>query len=248
MDKELINRRFSGAVASYESEAVVQRQVAHTLAQKIAEVGVIPNAEVVEIGCGTGMLSREIVQRFSPNSLLLNDLSPQMEGSLQELLSTKGVSFIAEDAERIEMSPNHYDLIASSSTVQWFAEPARFIDKCHMSLREGAILAIATYGEQNFRELRELGQPALPYTDLHPLIAQKFRVVEHSCEIIEMSFDSPIEVLRHLKKTGANAIKAEGWSKGKLKNFCEEYYEKFRDPETNKITLSYNPIYIIAKK
>jgi malonyl-CoA O-methyltransferase len=59
-------------------------------------------------------------------------------------------------------------------------------------------------------------------------------------DIISLEFNSPKEVLKHIKNTGVNALSQTIWTKSDLINFEKNY------PQTNqeKFSLTYNPVYI----
>ncbi len=57
----------------------MQLKVAKKLTSFIKEYCKLTNPRVLEIGCGTGLLSRELVASINPPELILNDLCPDME-------------------------------------------------------------------------------------------------------------------------------------------------------------------------
>jgi malonyl-CoA O-methyltransferase len=65
-------------------------------------------------------------------------------------------------------------------------------------------------------------------------------------EIVEIEFSSPVDVLRHIKGIGANAMAAEFWTKGVLKDFERQYREYFSTQ--NGVSLTYHPIYAVVRK
>ena len=75
IDKQKVKEHFSKASGTYENSACVQYAMAKTLN------GMIDEREydsVLEIGCGTGVLSQLFVKKHSFLSLILNDLSDSM--------------------------------------------------------------------------------------------------------------------------------------------------------------------------
>lgn len=115
MDKTLIRRRFAKAVGSYSIRADVQRQIAYHMADAIGKY--IPSGgrrNVLEIGCGTGMFTRAFLHRATPERLLLNDLCPEVEPYLTDLLANKRIHFAASDAEALNF-PSGQNLIVSWS-------------------------------------------------------------------------------------------------------------------------------------
>ena len=136
MDKALISRRFAKAVGTYLDKADVQRYVASRMAELTGRY--IPSdiqERVLEIGCGTGMFTRMYLQQAAPEEMWLNDLCPEVEPYLADVLGEK-VHFMAKDAETLAF-PEGQDLIVSCSAVQWFEDLPRFFSGCRKLLHEG---------------------------------------------------------------------------------------------------------------
>ena len=64
-------------------------------------------------------------------------------------------------------------------------------------------------------------------------------------EIASLYFDSPLDVLRHIKSSGTNGLKPLQWTFSKLKSFEKFYLENFK--ENNKVKLTYNPIFVVLR-
>ena len=160
MDKRLIAERFAKARGTYDREARVQQQVAEKMMRLVLQhSGTHPDRfrRVVEFGCGTGSYSAILLHTLKPDTLLLNDLCPEMEKCVENLLVESRISgkeqtignglvrFVAGDAEELEF-PSGTDLMTSCSTLQWFNDPAAFFARSHRFLRPGGILAFTTFG------------------------------------------------------------------------------------------------------
>ena len=78
MDKQLISKRFSKAIATYPQEANVQRQIADKMIHLLTKHISFPCSKVIEFGCGTGIYSRMLLQALRPEELFLNDLCPEV--------------------------------------------------------------------------------------------------------------------------------------------------------------------------
>ena len=95
MDKALIRSRFAKASGSYLGQATVQRGIALRMADLIGQyVPAESHRRVLEIGCGTGLFTRAYLHRWHPERMLLNDLCPEMEPFLRDVLRPE-VSFSA---------------------------------------------------------------------------------------------------------------------------------------------------------
>lgn len=69
--------------------------------QLLTEHASPPFRRIVEFGCGTGSYSRLLLYKLQPESLLLNDLCPEMKECLADLLPQDAVQFIPGDAEAL---------------------------------------------------------------------------------------------------------------------------------------------------
>lgn len=249
MDKALIRNRFAKALDSYPHQATVQRDIAVRMTDLIGRyVPQVAHHRVLEIGCGTGLFTRAYLHRWHPEQMLLNDLCPEVEPYLSDVLRAD-VSFSATDAEALAF-PCGQNLIVSCSALQWFESPERFLRGCKALLAEGGYLAFSTFGRRNVREISSLTSDALPYrslTDLTGALSDTYQVVYASEEEVSFSFASPLEVLRHLKATGVTGIRSQTWTKGRLASFCQNYTARYAAPDGT-VPLTYHPIYIICVK
>lgn len=248
MDKQLIAERFAKARNTYTREARVQQQVAEKMMQLL---DMLPRRfnHIVEFGCGTGSYSRILLNKLQPRTLLLNDLCREMEECVSELCNSSQVRFLADDAESLDF-PKETDLITSCSTLQWFNDPSAFFVRCHRSLQADGVLAFSTFGAENMHQIRQLTGHGLDYLSiekLQALLSPYFDILLAEEEIVSLPFDTPQSVLKHLKQTGVTGTEKRVWTRSRLQSFCEEYTQLFSDQEGN-VTLTYHPIYIIAKK
>lgn len=265
MNKTLIAERFSKAVTTYTREASVQKQIADKMIDLLQNHISAPCPKVIEFGCGTGIYSRMLLQTLRPEELLLNDLCPEMQTCCEDILKEKRVSFLPGDAERISF-PNESTLITSCSALQWFESPESFFQRCSNLLHSQGYFAFSTFGKENMKEIRELTGNGLPYRsreELEAALSTHFNILHSEEEILSLSFENPMKVLYHLKQTGVNGLSAQStdlinhnynsspkvWTRRDLHQFCENYTRQFtQDTSVPVVSLTYHPIYIIAKK
>lgn len=249
MDKALIRRRFSKAAATYAERADVQREIARRMARLVRTyVPVSERKKVVEVGCGTGTFTRDFLRHERPERMWLNDLCPEMEVPLKDVLR-ENVSFLPGDAETVDF-PDGQDLFVSCSAIQWFEHPEEFFVKCHARLREGGYWAFSTFGPRNMEEVAALTSATLPYrsqAELRRELERIYRVLYSREDLIRLTFASPMEVLKHLKETGVTGIGGRTWTRQSLAEFCRRYEQRYPSPEGG-VLLTYHPIYMIAKK
>ncbi len=224
VDKELILRRFGSSFETYDQQADVQRRICGRLAELIPEIDV---RHGMEIGAGTGFLTRNLIRRWPDAMWTINDLSPAAEQFLVPL--TPGTTFLCGDAERIEY-PDNQDIIASASTVQWFSDMPKFVHKSAMALNRNGVLALSSFGPENFREMRPTGLDYLSLDELTALLQSAGFEIRHSEQYLEtLEFDSPHAVLRYIKALGLNALDR--------KNYTKHF---------NATQLTYHPLLVVA--
>jgi malonyl-CoA O-methyltransferase len=160
--------RFGRAAQTYESATPIQRQAAALLAERVMASGPPSSARVAEFGCGTGYLAQALAPRLSPALWVATDIAPAM--ALAARTRTPLVAVM--DAARPALTPG-FDLICSSLTLQWLADPEAALARWRALVSPGGLLAVATLLDGSFAPWRgalaEVGapdiEPAFPSLD-----------------------------------------------------------------------------------
>lgn len=247
VDKALVAARFGKAADTYDAEAEVQHRAARRLVDLVLAHRSGPVRDVLEIGCGTGYLSRRLHKSLRPDRLRLNDICPSMRGQLHDLIKC-GVDFAPGDAETCRLGSG-YDLVASASAVQWFAEPMSFVSRCLRILKPGGCLAFSSYGPENVKQITQLTGMGLRYPSLREWVSmfgEEWRLAAAEEETIDRAFASPREVLRHLRRTGVTGAGKFRWTPRALRSFEREYLR--RHSKDGMVTLTYHPLHIVATR
>jgi malonyl-CoA O-methyltransferase len=214
-----IRRNFARRVLSYDRHAGVQRRMAHRLMAAAGEA-VGRARRILEIGCGTGYLTRLIRQANRAARLVSLDLDGVLVAEARRRLGPEaGVAFLVADGEA--HIRGEYDLIMANATFQWFTRPGESLAAYHQNLAPGGVLAFSTLGPATFLELagalaqaaRDLGLPEAPpipaqgFGDreawAHRIRGAGFRRVRLTREMITATFPSVREFLKALQATGA---------------------------------------------
>ncbi len=214
--KQRISDAFGAAAGRYDDHAGPQRQAAGLvadLAERQRPGGV---ARILEIGCGTGLLTREIQRRWPGAELIATDLSPSM---LDRAAAGGHVAgrFLPMDGEQPAFDGPWFDLILSSLAFQWFDDLGAAIGRLHGLLRPGGSLIFSTMGRGSFAGWRaahaRCGQVAgVPdYPDLAAL-RQLLSVYDDAFafdEAVPLAGQGARALLAHLKGIGA-VVPGEG--------------------------------------
>ena len=237
MNKNLIQKRFEKNLCSYNDNAKIQKK----MAQRLIEL--LPKKEfnsILEVGCGSGLLTKLMLENLSFNKYVANDIVKSCSQYIENL--SPDIDFICADIEDIiKNSTNKYDLIISNATFQWIEDFEGFIKHLFTKLNPNGILIFSTFGQENFREIYHVLGKSLSYRNVKDYEAM-LKGIEHKIdeEVHVLAFKTPLDVLKHIKSTGVNALDETYWTKTDLINF-EKGYNNFCSSHP---TLTYNPIYI----
>ncbi len=247
IEQNVLRRRFARHLGTYAENTPVQRDMASALLRKLISVSDVRRfRRILEIGCGTGGLTRRIESELFYDELLAIDLVPECEAFHRDRERTR---FLAADAERDEL-PGPFELVISSAALQWFREPERAPTRLAALSAPGSWCAVATFGPENLREVAAVSGAGLRYVPLPELGARFepfFELAELGGEIRTLVFPSPAEVLRHLKLAGVTAAgKPSRWTREQLAGFDRRYREKFSVP--GGVSLTYHPLILIARR
>lgn len=237
-----VKKCFEKSMDKYDENAIVQHFMANQLIQELILIKNEFN-KILELGCGTGLLTREIVKSTKFKKLTTNDLSDKSKKYIDKIISN--YDFICGNAQKI--NPNTtYDLIISNAMFQWFSNLEDVLNKYRTILNHNGIIAFTTFSPDNFKELKNLTGISLNYKteqELIEILSKNYEILTLKSFEKVLEFNSPLELLYHMKNTGVNSLNTTTWTLSDVKNFCNKYLENYP-----KITLTYTPILVIAKK
>ena len=139
----------------------MQRAIAARLAGLLPELA---RPRVLELGCGTGLFSRHLVERYPDGSLVLTDAAPAMLSECRRNLAgarSLQLGFEVMDASR-PGGAGPYDVIAMSMTLHWLADQAASLERLRRLLAPSGVLLYAALGPESFAEWRAVLADAGP--------------------------------------------------------------------------------------
>jgi len=219
--------RFGRAASTYESATPTQRQVAERLAELILASGLAPGPRVAEFGCGPGYLSRALAPRLQPSLWIATDIAPAMAAAARK--ATPLVA--AMDAARPALKPG-FDLVCSSLTLQWLADPAAALAGWRGLVRPGGILAVSTLIDGSFAEWRaalaEAGAPppAPRFPSLNEARAWFGRNAAVETVTLTERHPSALAFLRTLRASGADASEEPALPGGTMRRAMRTFEER----------------------
>jgi malonyl-CoA O-methyltransferase len=218
--KQAIAHQFGQATATYHAQAQMQKVCAKELFTYLPDPLALPAGVILEIGCGTGFITQELIYRFPDRALEITDLSPKMlqfcQANLQIPVPQKdAISFRQMDGEAIAaFSPtaSPYALIVSGFAIQWFQDPVNSLRQWLSQLQLGGLLLISLPTRQSFPEWRQicldLNLPftANPLPDIEEIVAalaQESRSHQVCEQTIHLNFENAADFFKSLKAIGA---------------------------------------------
>lgn len=188
---------FGKNFSTYDENAIIQKKVAENLTNFISKKFNNQKFDkVIELGCGTGIFTREFLKKFEINEIDLNDCF----NTRDYFKEINYKNFICDDMN--EAIIKNYDIVISSSSFQWIEDLEKLIENIS---KKSEKLAFSIYIDGNLREISEHFGVGLKYKkieDILIILKKYFKNIEYYSEEKTLKFSSPIEALRHLKKTG----------------------------------------------
>lgn len=243
VDKTTMAGRFERRRDTYETHGAAQADIVRRLCDDLARLCgpdlAATTGPVLEIGSGSGALSRRLALMAPRADLHLWDIAGDCPVDLRDRCT-----FRRCDAELAvaNLPSASLPFIISASTIQWFNSPARFIDHCARVLAPGGILALSTFTAGNLAEIAAVTGRSLPLPgpDGWTAIATRRLTLLHSrAWTHRMHFPTPADALRHLSLTGVNSL--GGSARAVLRHLAP-------DPADGTYPLTYRPMILILRK
>lgn len=241
MNPKLIKKQFEKSFETYDDNAVVQRVLAERMVSKISETGKIFE-NVLELGSGTGLLTKELVKHIEIKNYCANDLVKKSEDCIKNIFPDARFYF----GNALKIKPvQKFDLIVSNAVFQWFENFENVCKNFKPMLKKDGLFAFTTFLPDNYREIADLTGLSLNYKTKDEIIStcEKYFEILYAEEYKQtLTFLTPLELLAHMKNTGVNSLTSKHWTIKEVKDFCDKYSAKYPNN-----TLTYSAVIVIAK-
>lgn len=253
-----IQQHFNHAAVSYDEAAVLQREVAAHLDERLDLITLAPKT-ILDVGAGTGILTEKLVERYPKAQVLALDLSiqmlqrahthltrpkwPALPKALTDTfnLTRPGATCLNGDAAQLPLADDSVDLITTNLMLQWCDDLDAVFQEFRRVLRPEGLLMLTTFGPDTLKELRQAWSEVdetphvNTFIDMHDigdaLIRNGFGQPVMDVEHFTLTYSKPMGVLRDLKAIGATNA-TEGRQHGLMgkQRFTRmlEAYEGFR--------------------
>lgn len=99
------------------------------------------DADWLEIGCGTGALTQQILEKMSPRSIIATDASADFVGHARSTISDKRASFETTDAQKLRFVTASCDIVTSALVMNFVPDKTAALKEMQRVLRPGGILS-----------------------------------------------------------------------------------------------------------
>jgi malonyl-CoA O-methyltransferase len=260
INKKNLIMHFDRNALNYDYYANVQKKMANIIVNRLLrerpKFG--RNYKILDIGCGTGTLTKQIAKIYTNAEITAIDISKNMINIARNNLETYNVGYLCADIENVKLGEK-FDIIISSATLQWIDCLEDTLSSIVGYMKENGIFLFSTFGENTFNELRTSydiakknlnikenvypGQTFFSFNYIMNLIStfRCLKAIGYEKDEIE-TFDTVKEFLYSVKKIGANnSNKLVNRNPKLIKDMMKIYKENFSTDE--KIKATYHCMY-----
>lgn len=250
VDSRQVRRNFARAAAGYDAAAVLQREVASRMLERLDYVKIDPD-HVLDLGCGTGLSLTALSERYPKAQVLGADLSEAMLQAgrrqrsrlrwLLPFMRGNKSSLVSADATALPFGQGAVGMIWSNLMLQWLDDPVPAFREMHRTLDIGGLLMFSTFGPDTLKELRgsfsDGYEHTQRFTDMHDLgdmlIECGFADPVMDVEVLTMTYSTLDDLFRDLRQSGAGCAMQtrnrgltgrQGWQSARA-----EYEKRVRD-------------------
>lgn len=258
-----VTARFHAAAATYDRQPGVQPAVAKRVADMIDRSGCLEDMaspSILEIGCGSGLLTARLTERFPSARILAVDIAPGMVGyARQRLGDPPQVIWAATDVRHLDAPAHSFSLITSSSALHWVQPLQPALEKLREMLAPNRRLICGLMTRGTLAELRQLrreiapGKPApvnLPgkHQVLEAFSGAGFDITAATEDELVARHPSARDFLRTLNRqgvTGGIRDRRQALTRSELHRLADSYDQRCSHPAGG-VTATYEMLFLEA--
>ena len=232
--KQNVATNFDNKAEFYERESQIQKVVAESLIADLPSGDAADRIEdILEVGCGTGYLTRLLFEKYKNKNICISDISPSMTVQAQmngeDIAKANGhtTRWAVFDAENPpEAMQGSYDLIVANMVFQWLEDAQSGIERLSKLLKPGGRIMYSTLGPESFEEWKtvlislELPIGILDFDMPRDVYKEEFLI---------KSYETAHDFLHSIKDIGAGQAK-KGYkplTMREIRDACEAFNKKY---------------------
>ncbi len=257
IDKNKVRQSFASAAKSYDGLAALQRKVGLELLNDLS--GISAHKCIVDIGCGTGFLTKELLKNLSITNIIAVDIALSMvEHTKDKLAGYDNISYLCADAEFLPLQENSVEKIISNLALQWCTNLADVFDGFNNVLKQQGQLCFSTFGPTTLQELKQAWAVVDSYSHVnHFYSAEQILVFLRQAGFVDIQIQTKqyqsnyltvMELMHELKGIGAHNVLAGRNRKTTRKSDLHKMISEYEKKTINGlIPATYEIIFITAR-
>jgi ubiquinone/menaquinone biosynthesis C-methylase UbiE len=127
---------------------VLNARTLDTAHRRLAEL-LRPGMSVLDVGCGTGAITRGIAEAVAPNGRAVGmDVNPDLIAEARRLhADVPGLEFAVGDI-LVPTQPGGFDIVTAARVLQWLADPALALRNMVAATRPGGLVLVLDYNHE----------------------------------------------------------------------------------------------------
>ena len=255
VDPKKINHNFGKSALTYDEHAQLQTLV------RTECIGMVEGlwnhgSHILDLGCGTGALAKEIRQRELDWQVTQLDLSFGM----CEVAKTHNPATVQASSNAIPFADHVFDGVFSSLMLQWVYDPLPVMKEIKRVTKPGSVCVLSTLTRGTLEELRESfaglddAMHVNIFADPAPLTALcvhgGFKLLACEQETFTIYYPDVRALMRSLKSIGASTTQGTRkhglMTPRKLQRLDEIYREKFA--KKKKLPATWQVLYMVLER
>ena len=231
MSKKSVNKEFSKYSKQYNNYNIIQQIAAKAMIRDVKNKA----KNILELGCGAGQVYKNIAWNFDSYTALdfsssMCDLHPKNTKTIVKCLNFDENEFFSY------LDDKHYDLVLSSSALQWSKDLGRIIQKLACITNE---LHAVLFTSNTFKHIQNISKKKSPILSEEKIkdAFSKYFSCEFETILYKLEFSSKKDLFNYIKKSGVS---------GETKLTFKEAKSLYKEYDLN--YLEFEVIYIKAFK
>lgn len=224
LDKRLARAAFERAARSYDDAAVLQREVARRMAERLQYLKCEPK-RILDAGSGTGYGAQVLREHYPSATIIELDFALEMLRvaarrvwwkTLSDRLRGRHTLRIAADVERLPLAAESVAMVWSNMTLQWCNDLDRAFSEARRVLMPNGLFLFTTFGPDTLKELRaafskiDASTHVNRFIDMHDigdaLVRAQFGTPVMDVEHFTLTYHDLEKLMRDLKALGAHNV------------------------------------------
>lgn len=257
LDRLKVRHSFSRAAWQYDTVAELQREVAHELLKRYPVIN--HEGSVMDMGCGTGYLTRLLLEQVSDKKLAAMDIAfPMLEMCRMKCPEENLRGLVCADAEKLPFADSSFSSLYSNLAFQWCNDVEQLLQECRRVVDKRGSLVFSTFGPFTLNELQKAWHSVDGYVHVNsfPTLSELegvlykvgFSKVETASVLMEREYPDVLSLMYELKGLGAHNV-AQGrnrktTTRSQLSCMIKAYQAQMNQ---ERIVASYEIFYVRAR-